>query len=198
MSISYFIRLENKPADLDSSVNGQFVAAAAEDLQQMAAELGVRPLESFFAVTADDPAALIGDDDEEPVAETVSRLGLRRDPDFTYYVEGSQVKRQRRKRPGSRPSSVEIVADLGVAQDHRWVYFVDEAGDVARSPKESAAGESGAGWFEAQEGLEVVQALRARVDTFDERDLSQDLLRFEAVLLAAARRKVRFRLSVDF
>lgn len=200
MGVAYFIAVEDRPPNFDTSVDGKRLAQAAERLGRIAEALGVAPLESFFSASPEDLAALLDDEPADRPPQLVARLGLRREPGFLYYVEGGQVKRQRQKRPGQPPFPVESVADLGFTQDGRSTYFVDEKGDVCRSPPPDAGEPSGGpaeAWFDPAEGLATVRALRAQLTGERDAELSAELARFEAILQEAARRRLRFHLAID-
>jgi hypothetical protein len=62
MGAALYIALETRIPDVETMIDGKMLSNAEEHLAAAATRLGVRPLMEFFSTSADDAAALLGDD----------------------------------------------------------------------------------------------------------------------------------------
>jgi hypothetical protein len=53
MGVAYYIALDNGDADVATAVDGKVLARATEDLNQLAARIGLGPLDDFFGASAE-------------------------------------------------------------------------------------------------------------------------------------------------
>ena len=69
------------------------------------------------------------------MAETVAKLGVKRDNNYMYFISKGDVWRVPRKKPGqASKGKKESVARAGIDMDYsRYVYFLDGNGDIARA-----------------------------------------------------------------
>ena len=66
-------------------------------------------------------------------AEKVFKAGVKRDNDMMYYIKGGDVWAVPRKKPGEAKGKASKVADGGVKMESGFIYFLDKAGDIART-----------------------------------------------------------------
>lgn len=69
------------------------------------------------------------------MAETIARVGIKREPDYMYFIKGTSVYKVRRKKKGVSKYPHEKVASFKHERDNAYVYFVDKHGDVARAKR---------------------------------------------------------------
>jgi hypothetical protein len=69
------------------------------------------------------------------MAEKVSRLGIKREKDFMYYIKDGSVWKVPRKQPGVPKGRPEKVAEGGVTMDFSYIYFLDRDGDISRAKR---------------------------------------------------------------
>jgi hypothetical protein len=70
------------------------------------------------------------------MAETVAKLGVKRDNNFMYFISKGDVWRVPRKKPGQPKGKKESVAKAGIDMDYsQYVYFLDGNGDIARAKR---------------------------------------------------------------
>lgn len=203
MGAAYYIVLDHGPKDFDHSVNGKEIARFSEELRQAAERLGIPGLESYYSTRPGELAefGLDEDGEQEPPVEVVLKLRLTRDADFVYFVQDGKVQRCRRKRPGKPAAQPEIACEASFPQEEGWMYFVDQNGDVVRTPKDwrpsPEPGDPGECWFDPSEARNTFEALREYARSKGKVALVDDLGRFLEVLAEATKRKLRFHLSVD-
>lgn len=66
-------------------------------------------------------------------AEKIARLGIKRDVSLMYYIKNGDVWAVPRQRPGDAKGKAKRVAAAGIEMDFsRYLYFLDNDGDVAR------------------------------------------------------------------
>ncbi|MDI6758313.1 MAG: hypothetical protein QMD94_01365 [Candidatus Omnitrophota bacterium] len=68
------------------------------------------------------------------MAETVAKLGIKREKGYLYYVDKqgdvSCAKMARGKKKGGSPKKV---AKCGIKREEGYLYFLDKKGDVSRA-----------------------------------------------------------------
>ena len=70
------------------------------------------------------------------MAETVAKLGVKRDNNYMYFISKGDVWRVPRKKPGQPKGKKETVAKAGIDMDYsQYVYFLDGNGDIARAKR---------------------------------------------------------------
>jgi hypothetical protein len=67
------------------------------------------------------------------MAQKVAKLGIKRDHNYLYYIKGGDVWQVPRKQPGMKKGKASKVADGGVKMESGFIYFLDKAGDIART-----------------------------------------------------------------
>lgn len=200
MGSALFIIVDLPSPDFSTEVNGKSIAQAMERLDEAATQLGLTPLTSFVSISRAEAESLLGEADE-PQPELVARLGVKREPDFLYFVEETKVQRVRRKRPGKPAAEPETIAELQTPADPDWIYVVDEDGDVVRTPRPGTTSmppPDDVEWFAPAAALATIRALQTQPLAGSVQYLAEDLARFSQVLEEAARRGMRFRFAVDF
>src|SRR5207302_1297166 len=63
---AFFIVLDNKEPDFDSSVNGAFLSRDADRLERIAKSLGIRQLEEYVSYAPDEASAMMEDLGADP------------------------------------------------------------------------------------------------------------------------------------
>ncbi len=71
------------------------------------------------------------------MAEKVTKLGVKREPGYLYFLRGSDVWKTPMKRAGgpSAAGKAEKVASGGFKREEGYLYFLDSNGDVARAKR---------------------------------------------------------------
>jgi hypothetical protein len=202
LGAAYFIVLNRKPESFDPSVNGKDIARASDELRGVAERLDVPALETFYSTRPGELAELgLDAEAEEPPTEVVLELRLGRDPLSMYYVREGAVYRCRRKQPGKPSPQPEIASAIRFVQEDDWMYFVDEQGNVVRTPKDwrpsPKEGEPSERWFDPAAARKTFQALWDYANEKGKAELAQDLGRFLEVLEKAAEEKLQFHLAID-
>ena len=67
------------------------------------------------------------------MAQKVTKVGIKRDNNFLYYIKGGDVWRVARKQPGAKKGKPEKAATAGVVKEAGFIYFLDKQGDVSRA-----------------------------------------------------------------
>jgi hypothetical protein len=67
------------------------------------------------------------------MAQKMAKLGIKRDKNYLYYIKGGDVWQVPRKQPGMKKGKASKVADGGVKMESGFIYFLDKAGDIART-----------------------------------------------------------------
>jgi hypothetical protein len=77
------------------------------------------------------------------MSEKIVKLGIARDPDLLYFIRDGDVWAVPRRKPGQPPEPERKIADGAVEMDMtRYLYFLDEDGDLARVERRALAPES--------------------------------------------------------
>jgi hypothetical protein len=72
------------------------------------------------------------------MAEKIAKLGIVRDDKFLYFIREREVVRTPRQRPKGVKNPTETLATIEAEIDRdRYLYFVDQDGDVARVERKS-------------------------------------------------------------
>ncbi|MBI5479920.1 MAG: PilZ domain-containing protein [Deltaproteobacteria bacterium] len=71
-----------------------------------------------------------------PAAEKVFPLGLVCEKGLIYYIKRGAVWAVPKKKPGKPKGKPRMITDAGIQQDDRFLYFLDQDGDISRTPKE--------------------------------------------------------------
>src|SRR5438270_5572123 len=71
------------------------------------------------------------------MAEKVSKVGVKREPGYLYFLRGTDVWKTPMKRAGgpSAANKAEKVAAGGFKREEGYLYFLDSNGDVARAKR---------------------------------------------------------------
>src|SRR5262249_50311729 len=71
------------------------------------------------------------------MAEVVTKLGVKREPGYLYFLRGSDVWKTPMKRAGgpSAAGKAEKVAGGNFARAEGYLYFLDSQGDVSRAKR---------------------------------------------------------------